>query len=120
MIRDLLSLLSLLSQARRLNLWPALASRRPQKKTLSIYLYRDGGRDRDMAALTIGTIATIALTAASLSRQSAAAHPRFSASFPPIDPDGALMKQPRARVFRSLCARARALVRFGHLKALAW
>jgi hypothetical protein len=38
MIRDLLSLLSLLSQARRLNLWSALASRRPQKKTLSIYL----------------------------------------------------------------------------------
>jgi len=119
MIRDLLSLLSLLSQARRLNLWPALALRRPQKKTLSIYLYRDGGRDRDTAAVTIGTIATTALTAASLSMQSAAAHPRFSASFPPIDHDGALMEQPRARIFRSSCGCARALVRFGQPKALA-
>ena len=119
MTRDLLSLLSLLSQTRRLNIWPALASRRPQKKTLSIYLYNHGGRDRDTAALTIGTIATIALTTAGLSRLAAAAHPRFSATFPQIDPDGALTKRPRARVFRSSCGCARALVRFGQLKALA-
>jgi hypothetical protein len=104
MIRDLLSLLSLLSQARPLNLWPALASRRPQKKALSIYLYRDGGSDRHTAALTIGTIATIALTTAGLSRQTARLR-QGSMSSP-------------ARIFRSFCGCARALVRFGRLASL--
>lgn len=62
----LLSLLSLLSRGRALNLSLPRPSRHTLKK--GIYLYISGDWDGPTEALTIGTIATIGLAAASWGR----------------------------------------------------